>query len=161
MGVLRIIPARAGFTLASRSATVANADHPRSRGVYHSDYSFSSSTRGSSPLARGLHFREEIVHESLPDHPRSRGVYVLACDIRVLSEGSSPLARGLRQATCYENIFSGIIPARAGFTQESCARPGDGEDHPRSRGVYSPTTSRRGVASGSSPLARGLPSWPG
>ena len=53
--------------------------------------------------------------------------------------------------------FNGIIPARAGFTDES--RPGSPQDadHPRSRGVYSDSARADSLRSGSSPLARGLP----
>ena len=50
----------------------------------------------------------------------------------------------------------GIIPARAGFTSAGRFR-GDAEpDHPRSRGVYSPSSSKKPWGTGSSPLARGL-----
>ena len=49
-----IIPARAGFTCHRRWRPVSTRDHPRSRGVYASSRSSSSSLSGSSPLARGL-----------------------------------------------------------------------------------------------------------
>ena len=51
----------------------------------------------------------------------------------------------------------GIIPARAGFTRSRSTRPVSSTDHPRSRGVYPLAIGRRDCASGSSPLARGLP----
>ena len=52
--------------------------------------------------------------------------------------------------------ITGIIPARAGFTNpyrhtETCRR-----DHPRSRGVYIPESLVDPFPEGSSPLARGL-----
>ena len=50
----RIIPARAGFTIAYAIGTAANADHPRSRGVYADGPSPLCVCQGSSPLARGL-----------------------------------------------------------------------------------------------------------
>ena len=50
----RIIPARAGFTAPRGCLPERSPDHPRSRGVYLRSRSTSSSTRGSSPLARGL-----------------------------------------------------------------------------------------------------------
>ena len=50
----RIIPARAGFTPGSTSASSRPTDHPRSRGVYQYAYSNPEGDLGSSPLARGL-----------------------------------------------------------------------------------------------------------
>ena len=50
-----------------------------------------------------------------------------------------------------------IIPARAGFTVRRRSAPPEHWDHPRSRGVYSSLLARSSPASGSSPLARGLP----
>ena len=70
--------------------------------------------------------------------------------------GSSPLARGLPATSASACMRIRIIPARAGFTWpppwcRRCAR-----DHPRSRGVYGSAATRQSVATGSSPLARGL-----
>ena len=53
-----------------------------------------------------------------------------------------------------------IIPARAGFTATRTLRPWAHRDHPRSRGVYRPTSWDAGCRPGSSPLARGLPTNP-
>jgi len=50
----RIIPARAGFTAVAQGRLRADADHPRSRGVYTCMMLSSSLRGGSSPLARGL-----------------------------------------------------------------------------------------------------------
>ena len=55
--LLRIIPARAGFTRSPRGHARRAADHPRSRGVYHDGVEGGTGDVGSSPLARGLlHF---------------------------------------------------------------------------------------------------------
>ena len=51
----------------------------------------------------------------------------------------------------------GIIPARAGFPPPPASAPRPWSDHPRSRGVYALTFALLAMASGSSPLARGLP----
>ena len=51
---LRIIPARAGFTLLRHRVDVRVPDHPRSRGVYWWTPPPGSPGSGSSPLARGL-----------------------------------------------------------------------------------------------------------
>ena len=50
----------------------------------------------------------------------------------------------------------GIIPARAGFTEELVRSRARGADHPRSRGVYTCTSTAAALIGGSSPLARGL-----
>ena len=71
--------------------------------------------------------------------------------------GSSPLARGLRTPPSSGGRFSGIIPARAGFTVDLDASHVWSPDHPRSRGVYPRTETPVWSAEGSSPLARGLP----
>ena len=52
--VARIIPARAGFTFTNRCRPYAEADHPRSRGVYYRCWRTTAGMAGSSPLARGL-----------------------------------------------------------------------------------------------------------
>ena len=90
------------------------------------------------------------------DHPRSRGVYSINLLNLGVAVGSSPLARGLPEMEFVLLRDGGIIPARAGFTQKRGEHYGEYWDHPRSRGVYSPTDSTPTRAAGSSPLARGL-----
>ena len=111
----RIIPARAGFTLAGHVGATRHRDHPRSRGVYDEAGDEAIPQNGSSPLARGLHFvnltphalygiipaRAGFTHTHSDactpraDHPRSRGVYPRSAGPRSSRSGSSPLARGL------------------------------------------------------------------
>ena len=52
--------------------------------------------------------------------------------------------------------YTGIIPARAGFTVTCPAGRPIIQDHPRSRGVYPTSLLPTSCLSGSSPLARGL-----
>ena len=54
LGIPRIIPARAGFTLIRDDRGRVVGDHPRSRGVYTRRGGHRMVTAGSSPLARGL-----------------------------------------------------------------------------------------------------------
>ena len=176
-----IIPARAGFTVRVACITLRGADHPRSRGVYGSSTSRPRLTRGSSPLARGLlpALRSESLGdriiparagftggEPVPgvdgwDHPRSRGVYPSVAEDFGGRVGSSPLARGLPLGSPWGLVGGRIIPARAGFTWSCLGKSCCGPDHPRSRGVYSSTSTRICAPGGSSPLARGLPRCPG
>ena len=171
-----IIPARAGFTCALGYAWSHSRDHPRSRGVYPSHTTPSTVGRGSSPLARGLPGPgkpEWCWSGIIParagftpaasgrcasawDHPRSRGVYLSMLTTVVHLPGSSPLARGLLISYWDEYYWTGIIPARAGFTPVRCVRRACVRDHPRSRGVYARARLTATEFDGSSPLARGL-----
>ena len=174
--VLRIIPARAGFTRRPGHRRCGAADHPRSRGVYSTRRSGRKWRAGSSPLARGLRrlrpqgappsriiparagFTASLTaYRARPgDHPRSRGVYARSATISSRSTGSSPLARGLREAERAPLAPRRIIPARAGFTARPSSSGLTSRDHPRSRGVYSGSEGGGSFSGGSSPLARGL-----
>ena len=156
---LGIIPARAGFTPKDEGSDSRSSDHPRSRGVYGVIGEFNSKYGGSSPLARGLRSTQRV--PLLPpriiparagftpgavatgavwgDHPRSRGVYPARMSFVETPAGSSPLARGLRWYTIHLMKVKRIIPARAGFTRRRRSSNGAGPDHPRSRGVYTPS----------------------
>ena len=155
-GFVRIIPARAGFTVRGPLQRRSHEDHPRSRGVYAPPLQFPTVDAGSSPLARGLHPSVGRRRHHEGDHPRSRGVYGSQIHTWATMSGSSPLARGLLLLVNIAVCCIGIIPARAGFTRHHGWRRIHRPDHPRSRGVYR-LTLRPGVRmSGSSPLARGL-----
>ena len=131
-----IIPARAGFTAAATPSARPSPDHPRSRGVYYEREGKKPDMPGSSPLARGL--RPERGH--LRPHLR----------IIPARAGFTPCAAGGWRPTWR------IIPARAGFTLFDSSGREVAPDHPRSRGVYWAAFVRPPLASGSSPLARGL-----
>ena len=156
--VVRIIPARAGFTKGTVVTDPRSPDHPRSRGVYRSLALKLDAAFGSSPLARGLrlggpvppHGRRIIPARAgftlgrrarqafAADHPRSRGVYRCRAWSPSPTPGSSPLARGLRSRHLHRPGHGRIIPARAGFTMTDGRWPKCPRDHPRSRGVYGP-----------------------
>ena len=177
MSIVRIIPARAGFTVLGPLQARFGADHPRSRGVYIKPEQTYVKGWGSSPLARGLPAEVEGggqvvgiiparagftggVHQRQlehQDHPRSRGVYGSGSSSGPSAGGSSPLARGLRLEVSRVDTSAGIIPARAGFTSAAGRSARPAADHPRSRGVYRTPVPARTRAVGSSPLARGLP----
>ena len=114
------------------------------------------SSRGSSPLARGLHPLR--VPDQTPRRiiPARAGFTVFSRLPACAPMGSSPLARGLLPLARIWVLGRGIIPARAGFTPPDSKRFRPGPDHPRSRGVYQMGETEAAYASGSSPLARGL-----
>ena len=171
-----IIPARAGFTWPPGARPTTPRDHPRSRGVYPGVPERGPWVGGSSPLARGLRVTSMLAgwtrgiiparagftwppgaRPTTPrDHPRSRGVYNEARLIPAITVGSSPLARGLHTVTVSGVTLTGIIPARAGFTEKVLHFISSLQDHPRSRGVYWMRSRPPQSPIGSSPLARGL-----
>ena len=135
----RIIPARAGFTMCPSVWECAPTDHPRSRGVYDDVFATQYEHVGIIPARAGfteVPARRRCFH---PDHPRSRGVYDLNAGNVVPLQGSSPLARGLLVPFLPGASRPRIIPARAGFTRTRASPPSTESDHPRSRGVYSPS----------------------
>ena len=154
----RIIPALAGNTWVAESLARTWADHPRSRGEYYVDLRLHICRDGSSPLSRGIPFRNgtergarriipalagnttpQEPHTSIPrDHPRSRGEYLCGGGPRPEMLGSSPLSRGIRVGSgcCLGGV--GIIPALAGNTGWCYRGLPDRWDHPRSRGEYGP-----------------------
>ena len=174
--LVRIIPARAGFTCRGSPRAGRHRDHPRSRGVYEGHKWEFPYGHGSSPLARGLLRGADDVRPDrriIParagftascgatsgrrrDHPRSRGVYTTEAGRKNQSAGSSPLARGLHDHLGGRLPVGGIIPARAGFTATRRSRAIRVWDHPRSRGVYRRVRQVMPRFVGSSPLARGL-----
>ena len=132
-------------------------DHPRSRGVYHLDHRVRAHAQWIIPARAGFTGSERQRSGVVRDHPRSRGVYFRASPSSTALTGSSPLARGLRPQRDGIVLRSRIIPARAGFTVIEFADGVADRDHPRSRGVYEAPYCARMYISGSSPLARGLP----
>ena len=139
--LVRIIPARAGFTLGPRTGSGTRSDHPRSRGVYGVSGCVRPRVDGSSPLARGLPWEaydDSAGRGIIParagftrprpwrapggtDHPRSRGVYRRKTSWSTSDRGSSPLARGLHWCHPLVRRRPRIIPARAGFTRRPTA----------------------------------------
>ena len=154
--LVRIIPARAGFTC--RSCFTANGwrDHPRSRGVYRRFLFHATWADGSSPLARGLPPAGCRPLRSGRIIPARAGFTFISVPLGWSVVGSSPLARGLPTDALPPARYRGIIPARAGFTYYHYHLSISKTDHPRSRGVYGPLAHNGAPGRGSSPLARGL-----
>ena len=135
---------------------------------------------GSSPLSRGIPpQRTQLTSQSgiIPalagnttskpppdpasrDHPRSRGEYHRHVPVQAAPQGSSPLSRGIRHRTPSVSRRSRIIPALAGNTPAGGFGVQLRQDHPRSRGEYSPNATTCNAPGGSSPLSRGIPSNP-
>ena len=172
-----LIPARAGSTLIAHPHREPRRTHPRSRGEHSAAAWDSSSTTGSSPLARGAR-RVRTVHDGLRGliparagstpprprrssgsgaHPRSRGEHATVAGATIGLLGSSPLARGALVGEVATEGTGGLIPARAGSTPVHTRRHWQGWAHPRSRGEHIPVLRSLLPAQGSSPLVRGAP----
>ena len=171
----RLIPAHAGKTWSYVTGPDNLWAHPRSRGENAFRRRKRQHTRGSSPLTRGkqrlrlsllspprlipAHAGKTVCDRACkhhgPAHPRSRGENVLPRLPSADFAGSSPLTRG---KPCFRR--SGrqrgrLIPAHAGKTCRSRARPWTRRAHPRSRGENRLSIGAGDRRAGSSPLTRG------
>ena len=173
----RIIPARAGPTIAEVVPVVEGPDHPRSCGANHIASTFSSIGSGSSPLVRGQLRRFYSMRagpwiiparagptlpfppldQGVTDHPRSCGANICHRIRLRVERGSSPLVRGQPPRYRLRRIRRRIIPARAGPTSHSAEADRQSADHPRSCGANGCRCSVCGYGFGSSPLVRGQP----
>ena len=134
---------------------------------------------GSSPLARGPRLLVQLLVryigliparagttiavvlalDEIGAHPRSRGDHVRAGVHYCLRGGSSPLARGPPWIGRASTREFGLIPARAGTTVPNHPLKTNNRAHPRSRGDHCPGRRRFCRREGSSPLARGPPTY--
>ena len=94
-----------------------------------------------------------------PARPRSRGEHQFFATECPASRGASPLARGPPSKANHHVSRDGLIPARAGTTRCQPSYAHRWWAHPRSRGDHTPGRPLELVHSGSSPLARGPPTW--
>ena len=173
----RFIPARAGNTCSTRSASIPWPVHPRPRGEHLISLMRLLIPFGSSPPARGtqpwggrlldlLRFIPARAgntpdrisrYARLPVHPRPRGEHN---SVRTLSRnriGSSPPARGTPTRRRHPLLRDRFIPARAGNTRMMCERFNRPSVHPRPRGEHFRYVLPHLSGSGSSPPARGTP----
>ena len=170
-----IIPACAGSTRRSWTASRHPWDHPRMRGEHDGLSAEKQAQVGSSPHARGARrhdYRRRLHPGIIPacagstaagrpstpsrwDHPRMRGEHVSQFSHAAFIEGSSPHARGahLRYGTKLRAV--GIIPACAGSTRDRVQERHPERDHPRMRGEHTRHCVLLTLTTGSSPHARG------
>ncbi len=174
-----IIPARAGSTRPRIWAAHARRDHPRSCGEHHLMALKRKAEVGSSPLVRGAlaldvlgnllvgiiparagsTCRHAVLEHVHLDHPRSCGEHPPMQRTPSPMAGSSPLVRGAQLPRLRRVRREGIIPARAGSTEQRGRHDGRKADHPRSCGEHTRQSRMvRGLLGGSSPLVRGAQS---
>ena len=150
----RLIPAHAGKTRSTTSATTESAAHPRSRGENRCRLHSCHAPIGSSPLTRGKLLRSRVGagrYGLIPAHagktlvgererfggeahPRSRGENMTGRCEEETRLGSSPLTRGKRAGGDAALHEVRLIPAHAGKTRGLPHTPASHPAHPRSRG---------------------------
>ena len=177
MGTRRIIPARAGQTVALLSAANAPPDHPRACGANPPRMASANRGGGSSPRVRGkLHrfplrsFRVRIIPARAgqtdayriddyehPDHPRACGANGQHHTTPGSATGSSPRVRGKLDPAHVYALYRRIIPARAGQTRRRPQQTSRPPDHPRACGANLSLLRMLKFLSGSSPRVRGKP----
>ena len=173
----RIIPARAGQTVALLSAANAPPDHPRACGANHSDPRSPRVHSGSSPRVRGKHVSCFTMRDCLriiparagqtyvvmnttgvdPDHPRACGANADNGQTVATRNGSSPRVRGKLARSAQVGHGVRIIPARAGQTHARHAPARTSPDHPRACGANVRGARYAVLRDGSSPRVRGKP----
>ena len=158
----RIIPARAGNTLAAAAEPEPAADHPRTGGEHDGQGYVLKHLIGSSPHGRGtpgrgrrfpLHRRiiparagntheTPIVCPADADHPRTGGEHAARLKCAAQVGGSSPHGRGTRGCRVCPRFRPRIIPARAGNTTCRDAKGRSLPDHPRTGGEHACRSTR-------------------
>ena len=172
---IRIIPAHAGQTSASRRAYCHNTDHPRACGANVSLWPMSKSPDGSSPRMRGKRLpvvQAPVARRIIPahagqtrpsessghaarDHPRACGANRVDFAQDLFDAGSSPRMRGKPPWCRGRRPCRRIIPAHAGQTALVQGTPAMPPDHPRACGANSGPLMPVHFQPGSSPRMRG------
>ena len=172
---VRLIPAGAGSTVASRLDWRLKSAHPRWRGEHISPGDRLIKPVGSSPLARGAPAARRVLGKTirlipagagstldeylspgaLAAHPRWRGEHQASPALAPVGSGSSPLARGALMACSPSWFRLRLIPAGAGSTSLSRKSGAGTAAHPRWRGEHFSVNVQVSAFFGSSPLARG------
>ena len=175
LGMIGLIPARAGKTARMVWSSQASSAHPRAGGENVGAFGDATRILGSSPRGRGkllARAQSDMLQRLIParagktSHPQARS-YLLAAHPRAGGEnlrdaleafaftGSSPRGRGKRQGPQCSLLFSRLIPARAGKTWKQTRRRQNDSAHPRAGGENGGLPGVPGMLYGSSPRGRG------
>ena len=105
---------------------------------------------------RGIRQLQAALVSPYAVHPRTCGEYCHCSRARISSVGSSPHMRGIHLPFFLEIKIFRFIPAHAGNTDSSPARPGSMAVHPRTCGEYASRREATVGRAGSSPHMRGI-----
>ena len=175
----RFIPACAGNARTPGGAAGTGAVHPRMRGERASSSVACVYTVGSSPHARGTRLcgphtaslcrfipacagnaaRHDGTRRRTTVHPRMRGERRGCADRRPARAGSSPHARGTLWVSHESEAHGRFIPACAGNAPAWSRLSTGFPVHPRMRGERFVAAWCDALGRGSSPHARGTPSY--
>ena len=172
---VRLIPARAGKTVAASSMACHSEAHPRAGGENDASSAVTSGTTGSSPRGRGKREAEKQhpwstrliparAGKTSPGptwgrccmaHPRAGGENAALDEEGAGVEGSSPRGRGKRARRAHGHRRRRLIPARAGKTSARDDPWLGLTAHPRAGGENRVARCGAGSRGGSSPRGRG------
>ena len=150
----RLIPARAGKTILRALRPGLGSAHPRAGGENDTHLAAIQADSGSSPRGRGKHeanalpdcvpgliparagkTRGAASGDPCPEaHPRAGGENKVAAALICMARGSSPRGRGKHRVRMVRDLIEGLIPARAGKTDQRICRLGEDRAHPRAGG---------------------------
>ena len=151
----RFIPARAGNTIASNSATLLYPVHPRPRGEHRTAGDDATVVRGSSPPARGTPTGRCLPARALRFIPARAGNTCIRCLWRSpVSVHPRPRGEHIRERAP-EALLAGSSPPARGTPATRDRRGACPPVHPRPRGEHGRTSRSPRWPTGSSPPARG------
>ena len=173
----RLIPACAGSTATTPTASPTNSTHPRVCGEHGGHLVDPTGGADSSPRVRGAHDPEIAAWASnrlIPacagstsarhtsgsgstTHPRVCGEHVGAPHIRQRLYDSSPRVRGARLRPYLARVGDRLIPACAGSTTASSSTRPRSSTHPRVCGEHWTLREDLCINDDSSPRVRGAP----
>ena len=151
----RLIPARAGKTLAAHSRAPGPRAHPRAGGENNARRGMKYRGAGSSPRGRGKRGGGHVRPFCVWAHPRAGGENTATLIRADDKTGSSPRGRGKLHPIPDPDNGRGLIPARAGKTNHPTGRGSVRRAHPRAGGENAYLRKILMNASGSSPRGRG------
>ena len=127
---------------------------PRVRGAARYRYKRNQAD-GIIPARAGSRLRHPGVRGNIWDHPRACGEQSFVSKRFGFGTGSSPRVRGAAHSSNVGRIAFGIIPARAGSSENVRRADEDGRDHPRACGEQLTLFRLPLPLLGSSPRVRG------
>ena len=172
---VRLIPARAGKTPWTASLSISRPAHPRAGGENAINSMGAGIAEGSSPRGRGKPYGLDSqlalsgliparagktpstasLSTSRPAHPRAGGENAKLEKAAAPEPGSSPRGRGKLGAEAGRARGPGLIPARAGKTEQKARGCPSWTAHPRAGGENPVGAVKPASPPGSSPRGRG------
>ncbi|ABD09421.1 hypothetical protein Francci3_0027 [Frankia casuarinae] len=155
LGILDVVPARAGIFLAQTWADDQRNRRPRTRGDLPSSLIPPPTSRRSSPHARGSSPEVFEKVEASRVVPARAGIFLAGPSGAATPGRSSPHARGSSPVVADRAQLRGVVPARAGIFPVPVPGRSARACRPRTRGDLPLAIQKVAGSRGSSPHARG------